>query len=141
MQIMTPDQKRRCLRLAEFLEQLSPEYFNISSWGKKTDCGTVACAAGWATTIAEFNEEGFSGYDYTPVVEWLYEPKFLYEEEKGVETYRHSLGLDACQDFFGVGSIFTGDYYAYKHNNKEPKPRDVAEALRRAVASSPDKIE
>lgn len=32
--------------------------FNMSTWGEKTACGTVACAAGWCAMDPWFNERG-----------------------------------------------------------------------------------
>lgn len=55
----------RLLRLAEFLETVPKERFDLSSWvgedwGGKQDlsCGTTACAMGWAATMPEFRELG-----------------------------------------------------------------------------------
>ena len=56
---------KRLLKLADFLQKLSPERFDINDWvgyGWKGEsdlsCGTVACGLGWATTIPEFRKLG-----------------------------------------------------------------------------------
>ena len=52
----------RLERLAAFLEDEVPEErFDMDQWanGDLAECGTVGCAAGWATTIPEFAEAGF----------------------------------------------------------------------------------
>lgn len=53
--------KERLLRLADFLETtVSEEQFSLHTWmsGNVGECGTVACACGWATQIPEFAEAG-----------------------------------------------------------------------------------
>ena len=61
------------LELSEFLEKLDPDRFDIRTWrrpSKKTvgfvsdealltDCNTVACAIGWATTLTSWKDAGF----------------------------------------------------------------------------------
>lgn len=42
--------------LTKKLKSLRDEQFNLSVW--QSDCGTVACAIGWAATIPEFQELG-----------------------------------------------------------------------------------
>lgn len=58
---MNATHAERLMMLASFLEKLPPERFNFRVWGTKTkldDCGTVACAFGWATQIPAFAEMG-----------------------------------------------------------------------------------
>lgn len=57
--------KARLLKLADFLDKLPTDRFNINTfvgpdWKGKTDlsCGTTACMFGWATTMPEFQELG-----------------------------------------------------------------------------------
>lgn len=45
----------RLLRLAEFLDTIPAERFDLSSW---VGDGTTACAMGWAATMPEFRELG-----------------------------------------------------------------------------------
>jgi hypothetical protein len=56
---------RRLLVLADFLEQLPPDRFNLAVWvssiwqGREDlGCGAKACAMGWAATIPEFRALG-----------------------------------------------------------------------------------
>lgn len=65
--------KKALLELADFLENLDPKRFDIRTWRRPnkntvgfvsddqllTDCNTVACAIGWATTLPEWKEAGF----------------------------------------------------------------------------------
>lgn len=52
----------RLLKLAEKLDTVPEDRFDLSSWADDRfmpgDCGTTACAVGWACTIPEFNEAG-----------------------------------------------------------------------------------
>jgi hypothetical protein len=57
--------KRRLLRLATFLEKLPRKRFKYThwvgdDWGGAADlnCGTTACALGWATTIPSLRRAG-----------------------------------------------------------------------------------
>jgi hypothetical protein len=55
----------RLLKLAKFLDSVQQKHFNMGWWGYAIDaeCGTVACAAGYATTIPEFQAEGLTAPD------------------------------------------------------------------------------
>ncbi|MGH2613168.1 MAG: hypothetical protein ACRDFB_09015, partial [Rhabdochlamydiaceae bacterium] len=44
---MTPHQRKK--------------HFNMSEWGKRTDCGTVACLAGHCSLDPWFRKQGFKG--------------------------------------------------------------------------------
>ncbi len=60
-QKLTPLAEQRLMRLADFLEKnVPPERFSLDAWstGDLIDCGTAACACGWATEIPEFKEAG-----------------------------------------------------------------------------------
>lgn len=61
------------LELADFLEKLDPNRFDIRTWRRPskdsvgfvsdeqllTDCNTVACAIGWAVTLPNWKDAGF----------------------------------------------------------------------------------
>lgn len=61
------------LELADFLEKLDPNRFDIRTWRRPskdsvgfvsdeqliTDCKTVACAIGWAVTLPKWKDAGF----------------------------------------------------------------------------------
>jgi hypothetical protein len=40
--------KERLLELADFIEKLPPEAFEMEDWVTQNECGTTACIAGWA---------------------------------------------------------------------------------------------
>jgi hypothetical protein len=55
----------RLLSLADFLDNLPPERFDLKVWVGKTwrgdadiSCGTTACALGWASAVPEFQKLG-----------------------------------------------------------------------------------
>lgn len=59
--------KKRLLKLADFLDALPRKNWNFGWWmnsnetkknPKVGDCGTVGCALGWATTIPSFKRAG-----------------------------------------------------------------------------------
>jgi hypothetical protein len=57
--------KRRLLKLADFLETVPRKRFDFTSWvgenwkgDRELSCGTTACALGWATTMPLFRGLG-----------------------------------------------------------------------------------
>jgi hypothetical protein len=77
----------RLMKLHDLLSAIPDEKFELDNWAKRsptamglgrakgkkvldftkaiqTDCGTTACACGWATTIPEFNALGFKMVDF-----------------------------------------------------------------------------
>jgi hypothetical protein len=54
--------KERLQALVELLERQDPALFDMTSWAKKTDCGTTCCALGLASMTPEFQAQGLNGY-------------------------------------------------------------------------------
>lgn len=46
--------------LADFLDALPRERFDMSSWDMRDGCGSAGCALGWAGKIPAFVEAGYS---------------------------------------------------------------------------------
>lgn len=101
MEMMKPHvQKRRLLKLADFLDALPPKRFDFSRWvgddwqgDEQLSCGTTACALGWAATIPEFRKLGVSldgahGASMTP---------FLVDD-------RSAASADVSRRLFGLNS-------------------------------------
>lgn len=62
---LLPIGHQRLLRLAEFLETVPSDRLRMSGWSTAhesllDECGTSACAAGWADIIPEFRAAGYS---------------------------------------------------------------------------------
>jgi hypothetical protein len=96
-------------RLAWYLEnKVPPENFDMNYWARVIskrsrlgDCGTVACALGWATTIPEFKSEGLRLCNLGKI--------------KHV-TFCSEIDYYAAQRFFGItiyqsNFIFSPGYY------------------------------
>lgn len=90
--------KERLLRLADFLDGLKPDQFDIRDWvsvvgkdGTVGGCGTVACAIGWATTLPEFREAGL-------------QLKLDTESPGGRIVFRLYTGFHAISEFFNIHS-------------------------------------
>jgi len=120
--------KERLLVLANFLDGLKPEELHMPGWGGTTECGTVACAAGWATKIKEFNDAGY-----------VKNPRFLFLEPALLE---HGMvaetGWDAIQVFFGLDRhqathIFLDASYLQHPNWPDLLPADVSSRIRKLV--------
>lgn len=61
-----------CTKLADFLEGIDPTHINLARWGTVDECGTVACALGWAVLSGRFTGLTNSmarGGTLTPVVD------------------------------------------------------------------------
>jgi hypothetical protein len=87
--------RERLNRLADFLDTLDPERFSIHTWatGDLHECGTVGCAAGWATMIPEFAEAGLK---LVPSTTW--------ESGRNI-SYRGATGLTALETFFSISPV------------------------------------
>jgi len=110
--------KDRLLKLAEFLETKQfneEEKFDLNGWHYKDECGTIACAIGWATTL--FKKEKFELTDHdTP-------------------QYKRFWDWKAVEKFFSIDSyeaeyLFLGSKYGKKDLNN---PLAVAIRIREFV--------
>lgn len=117
--------KKRLLQLADFLETLGPERFDLQWWAyngfSPNKCGTTACAVGWATTIPAFKKAGLKLYrDYDDGLYPIY------------KTYD---SWDAVKVFFKLSMkdaewLFNSGYYPVEQNNN---PKYVAKRIREFV--------
>jgi hypothetical protein len=144
-----PMETERLLRLAAFLDDLSPHEFNLDHWVgdmKFADqieviakghiergCGTTACALGWAATIPEFREAGFGlagveGRHLLPI----------YKDAKG----REFSDFQAAMHFFNLSSeVVTDVFYwrGYGVDVADVTPAEVASKLRKIVSKYEEK--
>lgn len=119
----------RLLALADFLLELPRRKFNFCYWvdvdtwrgSKKLNCGTTACALGWATTMPRFRRLG------------------LYMARTGTPALRRDPGLTAlevAQVIFGIS--FTEAAYictpSTDGQNFDATPKSVAKHIRKFVA-------
>jgi hypothetical protein len=105
-------------RVFKTLDDMSPHaienHFDMAFWGKRTDCGTVGCAAGQCGLDPWFKRRGF-------------EMRFQYQN--------HEFPIYDPMEFFGVDGytdIFLG---AFEHTlcGIVRSPRQVHAAVKRAV--------
>lgn len=127
--------KKRLLKLADFLDTLKPKNFDVSEWARqgtvwirgdevKPDCGTVACAAGWACFIPEFQRLGLM---LAPNREGVF-----------VVCFDHYWGDDAIEIFFGLGedsSLTSRIFYQDGYDDSRVTPKMVAKRIRQVVAN------
>lgn len=75
----------RLLKLADFLETVDEEHFNLA----KVGCGTTGCAIGWACYIPEFRDAGF---------------KLVYYDDRfyPYPVYGGRVGFHAVEAFFDL---------------------------------------
>ena len=139
--------KRRLLKLADFLDTVPRNKFDIGRWFSPVGegavfpvgeipvvgaCNTTACAAGWATTIPTFKRAGLH-----------LEPSERYgvDGETGlvvmIPAYgdlRTQLALEA---FFGLpGRLAEFIFMPIGYRNGYATPKEVAKKIRRVVAEA-----
>ncbi|KVQ35726.1 hypothetical protein WK03_35245 [Burkholderia cepacia] len=91
---------------------------NLATWrqkGRKHECGTLACAAGWLAMHPDMNELGLSTgipYDGMP----------LFEASSGFSALREFFGLD-----FHSQNIFEGAGYGYKDGELGDLRKDMTD--------------
>jgi hypothetical protein len=121
---------------ARVLKELSPhakrKHFNMSFWGEKTDCGTVACAAGHCGLDPWFRRRGFK-MDFKPIDEWYnektdtIEPGFIPE-------------ISDAADFFG----YTGSemiFYNGDHRSVRTVIREIKDYVKELKAKAKGRSE
>jgi hypothetical protein len=117
-------QKRRLLRLADFLETVPRRQFNMKVWGNGTDpkeCGFAGCAGGWATSI----------FPALKLIPWGF---FSQTEIR----YGEFTSFEALQNYFGLtyaDAEYIFDSYEYPKSNRNPLPKTVADRIRKLVNS------
>lgn len=52
-------------QLARVLAAVNPDQFDMTEWSSERDCGTIACAAGWAAHDPWFNARGLTAEEGT----------------------------------------------------------------------------
>lgn len=132
----------RLLLLARVLDGIPERLFDLTSWftglgdcddcDNQYDCGTVACAVGWACRVPAFHRLGLSSETRCGVTEPLYHDP---ETDPGGDNTRE--GWDAVEQFFGLSQVsanYLFSSYQYNHGNSA-RPSDVAARIRDFVAS------
>lgn len=134
-----PWHRRRLQKLAKLLcTKKVINHFNLQGWAstsienltaKKIDCGTTACAVGWACTIPSFRKAGLrleSNYSMGP---------------KGIGPYpvphfKNEYGILAAANFFGLSLreasllFIPGSYHWHKDRDKNGNVK-ITEVVKR----------
>jgi hypothetical protein len=139
--------KERLLKLATFLDTVPGPKFDLTHWRSKPnrysnpalayevsdadlldpECGTTACAVGWACTIPEFKAAGLS-HSATPQYSWT--------TAAGEELV--SMGWNAVKRFFDLdGADADFLFMAHKYPVLLRGPAVVAQRIRNLVALNP----
>lgn len=117
---MKPFQKKRLLKLANFLSRQVPEkHFYMGNWGmygvlslNSHKCGTSGCALGWATVL--FKRQGYNMGSRGP-------------------EYRGASGLDSAVSFFGISGFSAHHLFSASDNNRWLSTKQVAKNIRQEV--------
>lgn len=112
--------KKRLLKLADFLDTVPRRSFDIGLYAKHTPrCGTMACAIGYAGLMTCFRRAGLKTAVYL-----------------NETTYGQHKNLAAAEGFFGLNEyesmeLFMGAFY----DQKNVTPKMVARKIRKLVES------
>ena len=120
----------RLIFLANFLDTVPKSRFDLDSWRSTTNeisdrqflsknCGTTACAVGWACTLPQFQALGLKFRQY-PVLSRKGKP------DKG--------GWDAVEEFFDIKQTESAYLFlASRYEESESGPSDVAARISKFV--------
>jgi len=111
----------RLTRLVALLTRVEAEGrdFDMNFWATK-ECGTSACAAGWAAMDPEFQIEGF------------------YLNRFNEPIFGKRWGFGACSEFFGLSEGETSQIFhsgGYEGDPDLITPTDVAARIRALLAA------
>lgn len=111
--------KERLGKLADFLVELveNGNKFNMAWWISRDECGTTACALGWAASIPEFIDLGLRVTDADYI-----EYNGVFNIEAAMEFFE--------MDYYEASDIFYG--YGLKHGCKSTK-EEVVEYIRNLI--------
>ena len=124
----------RLNKLIEILLKVPNKSFDLTQWtnvkelSQQVDCGTVACAVGWACFDKSFNEEGLN---YQEVEQNLFGTQYM------TPVFEGSTGWDAVEAFFDISlgaSEFLFETHAYENHSwyadRSVQPKDVINRIR-----------
>lgn len=110
----------KLLKLADFLETVPPERFDIFNWASEgfseSKCDTAACAAGWACVL--FEEEGLRLIGYITLYPSFKEDRYEF----------------ALMNFFGLTYNQAQNIFFSSSYISTPGPKDVAQRIRETAA-------
>lgn len=134
----------RLTKLAEFLEGVPPEHFDMRIWGTDAECGTSGCAIGWACQVPEFKDAGLALVQ-TARPSRMFAPAIIGVTDISDPYFSAS---DVIEDFFGLDSDtqqeFVEKTFYYTGADDEdvnyfaPTPHQVAEVIRKMIELGPD---
>lgn len=112
--------RHRLFVLARFLSLLRDDRFDLKHWRSDDfdvkDCGTTACAGGWATTLPSFRRAGL---------------KFTHDVDFGLTpTFQDKIGYFALEDFFNINNSISFAFFCpEKYVSSSTPPKRVAQRI------------
>lgn len=117
---MNKTQEKRLLKLADFVESVSPKKFDLETIGRREPCGTVCCAVGYMPVVFPRNfkyNQYNNGYGLT---HWLV-----------VESKKNDLSdMSAAEDFFGLNWNESKYLFVSESYGSRKGPKTVAKRIR-----------
>jgi hypothetical protein len=125
----------RLLKLADFLDKLPRKFFDYGNWaktdGKKRvvqECGTNACALGWACTMPEFKRLGA-----TLVVDFVDNDDGLYLAPRMRKENQSRFEYGVSEDVFGLSCAEHETLFRPGDDEDAATPKYVAKKIRKFV--------
>ena len=120
----------KLLRLADLMETIAPEKFDLGLWSTRTECGTVCCAVGHACLDRWFRSQGFGPVERDDIGINIFIPSF-----------RNFSGFDAVEQFFGLTNLFATFLFVENSYVTHPAhPSEVAIRIRLFVEHHDEKV-
>lgn len=113
LQALTPHQRRK--------------HFDMAAWGYKTDCGTIACAAGHCSLDTWFRRRGFKGKLANPNPQWGGKLELRFDD--GSESGQFMGGI--IVKFFGVSEDEDSPSCIFMNDNARTVGRVIREVSSR----------
>lgn len=115
--------------LADHLDTVPAERFDLGVWHRVTDCGTTACAVGHACAIPEFKAAGLQLVD--SLTAWGFTAKRpFYKGEEALSAVMSFFDMDQCLAAF----LLHEEFYPPQQRGAQ----DVAARIREVVAGAHD---
>lgn len=117
----------RLQHLALILRGVRAENFNLDMWRVERDCGTVACAVGWAGQDKQFTKAGFTVTKVRPLPS--------YRDPRGGERF---YGWEAVEQFFGLHPVLALIVFTHTGYTTGPAltPQFVADVIEKVLIPS-----
>ena len=135
---MTEEHAKRLLKLADRLDAVPADQFDMHSWWHAPEggwCGTAGCALGWAGTMPEFRRAGLETHTEDDQVFFTPKDQLDLDFVAGHPLLAREAGDAGGLEGYDAGMAFFGltrseALEAFSRDHVDDSPRGVARRLR-----------